>query len=67
MRVRMLTTAAGPEGVLMAGEVVDVPVQVATALLAGGYAVPVEPPQLAGAERAVVTPVTEKRAGPKGK
>jgi hypothetical protein len=37
-RVRMKTLAAGPDGVLQAGQVVDLPSQQAKAFLDGGYA-----------------------------
>jgi len=38
MRVKMLTTAANPDGVWPAGQVVDVPIGVGQALIDGGYA-----------------------------
>lgn len=38
MRVRMLTTAAGPDGVLLAGSTVDLPDDQALSFLRGGYA-----------------------------
>ena len=39
MRVRMLTTAAGPAGVYVAGETWDVASDTGQQLIAGGYAV----------------------------
>lgn len=41
MKVRMLTTAASPEGVWAAGQVVDLPEKMAKQLMAGGFAVAV--------------------------
>ncbi len=38
MRVKMLATAAGPNGVFPAGQVVDVDEILAKAFIAGGYA-----------------------------
>lgn len=38
MRVRMLTTAAGPDGVWMAGATVELTEEQAHSLLGGGYA-----------------------------
>lgn len=42
MKIRMLTLAAGPDGVLQAGKIAEVPEATARALIAGGYAVAVE-------------------------
>jgi len=58
MRVRMVTLAAGPDGVAPPGSEIDVADAVGVALCAAGYAVAVAgegqtPPLLAGAERAV--------------
>lgn len=44
MRIRMLTTAAGPEGVRLVGQVVAVADDEANALIEGGYAEAVETP-----------------------
>jgi hypothetical protein len=52
MKVRMLSTAAGVDGCLMAGQVVDVDPETAVAWLNGGYAEPVAQP----AERATIVP-----------
>ena len=38
MRIKMLTTAAGPDGVYLAGQVVNVNDKLAEAFIAGGYA-----------------------------
>jgi hypothetical protein len=42
MRVKMITTAAGPDGVFLAGQVVDIEEKLAKAFIAGGYAKTVE-------------------------
>lgn len=42
MKVRMITLAAGPEGVLQPGQEVELPAKEAMALIAGGYAEEVE-------------------------
>ncbi len=44
MRVRMLATAAGPGGVFLAGQVVDIDPKLAKAFIAGGYAEAVDKP-----------------------
>lgn len=41
-RIMMLTTAAGPDGVFMAGSVADVPDELAAAMIAAGSAEAVE-------------------------
>jgi len=38
MRIQMVTTAAGPEQVLDAGKVYDVPAQLGNSLVDGGFA-----------------------------
>lgn len=38
MKVRMITTMAGPDGTAVAGSVVDVPSEKAEALVHGGFA-----------------------------
>lgn len=43
MKIRMLTLAAGPDGVLQAGKIAEVPEATARALIAGGYAVDLTP------------------------
>jgi hypothetical protein len=42
MRIKMLTTAAGPDGVYLAGQVVNVYDKLAEAFIAGGYAKKIE-------------------------
>lgn len=42
MKVKMLTTSAGPDGIRMAGQVVEVDKEEAKALIDGGYAEAVE-------------------------
>jgi len=77
MRIRMTKTAAGPDGVKMAGKVYDVPVQEARALVAADAAVFLEkPPQPAEPvmetasiqpEEAAVMPKPQPKRGRKGK
>jgi hypothetical protein len=52
MRIRMITTAAGPEGVYQAGQVVVVSNEMGQAFVEGGYAEPVK----ARAETAAISP-----------
>jgi hypothetical protein len=52
MRIRLRTTAAGPEGVYPAGQVVVVSNELGQAFVEGGYAEPVK----ARAETAAITP-----------
>lgn len=66
MRVKMLTTAAGPEGVFPAGQVVDVDEKLAKAFIAGGYAEVVDKPIVESAvieppEKAVLPAAKRKR------
>jgi hypothetical protein len=64
MRVQMMATAASPAGVLLAGEAWDLAEREALALVAGGYAVALDPrpaaappaPAAAEAETVDVTP-----------
>ena len=60
----MLTTAAGPEGILHSGSTVDLPSPWALALRSGGYAKAVEPdePEGLAAEVAVYEPRRETAA-----
>ena len=44
MKIKMLTTAAGPDGVWPAGSVQDVSAKVAKAMVDGGFAKKVVPP-----------------------
>ena len=49
-RIRMVTTAAGPFGVMPAGSVVEMPAVEAAAFLHGGYAIAADaPPEVADA------------------
>ena len=43
MLIRMRTTAAGPTGVVLAGQLADVPADQAKALIDAGYAQAAEP------------------------
>lgn len=54
MRVKMLTTAAGPDGVFLAGQVVDVKDELGKAFVAGGYAEAVD--KLRPVESAAIEP-----------
>lgn len=76
MRIRMTKTAAGPDGVKMAGKVYDVPVREAQTLVAAGAAVYLEkPPQPEPVmetasiqpEEAAVRPRPQPKRGKKGK
>lgn len=68
MKIRMLTLAAGPDGVLQAGKIAEVPEARARALIAGGYAVDVSPkepnpsPSLKGREEEGVDEPEDARA-----
>ena len=44
MRIKMLTTAAGPDGVWPAGSIQDLAAPQAKALISGGFAEPIDPP-----------------------
>lgn len=63
----MNTTAAGPEGTFLAGQVVSVDAATAAAWIAGGYASPVgedagaQPPKPAAAAR---SPKSKSKKGP---
>lgn len=57
MQVRMVTLAAGPLGVLQAGQVVEVTEAMGEALMAIGAAVVVDGEPLPGVEHAVAPPV----------
>lgn len=77
MRIRMTKTAAGPDGVKMAGKVYDVPVQEARSLGAAGAAIflekppwPAEPVTETASiqpEEAAVMPKPQPKRGKKGK
>lgn len=45
MKIRMLTLSAGPNGVRMAGQVIDVDQKEAKALIEGGYAEAIDEPK----------------------
>lgn len=65
MRIKMKSTMAGPDGNASPGQVIDVPDTEARALLAGGYAEAVDPPQesqTVAAQETATTPPPE-RAG----
>lgn len=59
MRVRMVTLAAGPQGIYMPGEIVEVEDELAARMVAGNFATPVDVPLVLpsaiahGQERAV--------------
>lgn len=55
MRVKMLATAAGPAGVFLAGQVVDVDEKLAKVFVAGGFAESVDKP-MAPESAAIETP-----------
>ena len=46
MQIRVLTLAAGPNGIIQPGTVVDLPDAVAATWVGGGYAVPIYPPAI---------------------
>lgn len=62
MRVQMRQTMAGPQGVTLAGQQVDVPDPLGRQLIAGGYAVAVGP---APAETATAEPAQEATVDPR--
>lgn len=67
MRVRMLTTAAGPQGVYRIGETWTVDPDTASQLIAGGYAVAVDSAAApAAVETAVLAPPENADARPRG-
>ncbi len=73
MKVRMKTLMAGPDGVLQPGQVVDLPVEQAETLIAGGFAVAVEvaqklespPVAVEGAPEPEKPQIVEDEAAPK--
>jgi hypothetical protein len=70
MRVRMLTTMAGPEGAWPAGAVASLPDETAMSLVVAGYAVAVDPVIVAPApapETASVQPGAETAVLPKAR
>ena len=66
MRVRMLTTAAGPDGVYMAGEVWEMPDRLALAMVAAGFAVSQDGARGPEVEMAVLAPPANADARPRG-
>ena len=67
MQVRMVTLAAGPLGVLQAGQVVEVTEAMGEALMAVGAAVVVDGEPLPGVEHAVAPPAETATAKRKRK
>jgi hypothetical protein len=71
MRVKMRTTAAGPDGVLQAGQTVNLPAEKTKAFIDGGYAeeVVLSQVELATAEpkEKATAPAQAKRTRPKAK
>lgn len=73
MRLRMVTLAAGPDGVYLPGSIVEVEDETAARMVAGGYALPVDIPLVSpsavahGQERAVnpAPGMAERRKGRK--
>lgn len=65
MRIQMITTMAGPDGVVMAGKKIDLPKDKADELVAGGYAIELETPVVAPA--AMDEPQADVPAEPKTK
>ena len=68
MRLRMVTLAAGPDGIHLPGSIIEVEDEAAARMVAGGYALPVDIPLVSssavshGAERAInPTPHTAER------
>jgi hypothetical protein len=67
MRVRMLTTAAGPDGVYRVGEIWTVDPITASQLIAGNFAVSVDTNEApAAVETAVLSPPENADARPRG-
>ncbi|MXS81571.1 hypothetical protein [Nitrosomonas oligotropha] len=68
MKIKMITTMAGPARSVQSGQVIDLPGSEAVDLISGGYAVPfksetietatVQPPETS----AVITPQPEKKS-----
>ena len=65
MRVRMITTLAGPQGAVSAGQEVDFDAKTATSLIQGGYAqavkAPVETTSIEPPEKAVTGKAKTRR------
>ena len=67
MQVRMVTMAAGPLGVMQAGETVEVTEAMGAALIAVGAATAVDVESVAPVEHAVATPIETATAKRKRK
>ncbi len=68
MKVKLLTTMAGPEGVILAGQIADLDDARARELIARGYAEAVAEAKLAAPEKATREPEEKAiRPSPKGK
>ena len=67
--IRMLTLSAGPAGVLHIGSEYELPEQQAAELVAGGYAVEVNPapavPQVETTQRVIATEKAVKTTAPR--
>lgn len=64
MKVRMRTTAAGPDGVLTAGVIYSLDDEVATPLVAGGYAEALEAAEVKAVKKTAKTAGTEGTTQP---
>lgn len=64
MKVTMLTTMAGPKGIVQAGRVANVTPHKARTLIAGGYAVPYKEPPPKPVETTTQPPVDENTSNP---
>ncbi len=69
MRVRMLTTAAGPDGIYRPGEIWAVNTDTGMSMVAGGYATAIDPVStkkavLQAPETAIAPPAPNQRKGP---
>lgn len=59
MRIRMITTAAGPAGTFLAGQVADVDPKLGEAWVAGGFAVPEGAPASPAEDQEIETAAVE--------
>lgn len=70
MRIRMITNARGPGIRYRPGDEIDLPLETASAMISGGYAVPLEPFPKKGIsclETAAADPAPEKAVRPSAK